>query len=275
MGEGFVEKAAEDLERVIRYGDDEVRVEDALKTFHIEGKMSKRKLLRTVVGTLWKKFPENTRAKIREDTLKNVPVAKSLENAGYKTLTHLGSGYEASVYLVDTNPDGKSYVVEINRKGFDLVEEAQQQALSQKRDAEKIKEIFSNMEGFVPDEEQVLVQLYNGRPSILYFRELTPGELQDVFMTDRNDLIRQIRGNSKLRTQFEQFLDAIETNKEFVIKERLDLLGEGNLVLIGNEDEKKLRLVEPHTIEDKENTPKSVISKRIEYIEEIVKKANQ
>lgn len=270
----LADKFAHAVERVFVLGDtpEEGAVRHALNAI-MTRPIAKGELVRSALTVVRHLLPKSLKVKFYSRVFDKFPLELPRKN-GYRGLEKLGSGGVNTVYLLNRG-NGPSFAVGTNRVGFSDQESAQKYAQYQQADFDHINEMYNSIPGLVPLERQIIYTDQNDKPNVMFIREFVPGPLRDIFKIPIQQLSRIVQANPDFAGQLRQFLEISDKNREFVLGQQLDLLGDDNLSVVGGPGQEKLVLLDPHTrYSGKTPAKEEEIGGRLLYLQTAVRQSD-
>jgi len=195
----------------------------------------------------------------------------------YTLKDKIGSGGMNDVFLLQSNrKDISSYVLKINlgERGGSGVENLLSVAKEQKKEYEKISAVYKDIPGIVPKEYHLVMHGPSMETPVATTIQPFIGEnIRDFFVDfEKDELLDLLRKNKLLANQIIKFTEITRAD-EFPIENELDLLGMNNLAIVGEKENERLLLLDPHfrSSVSRSAEAKRQIRKRINYIEELAK----
>lgn len=199
----------------------------------------------------------------------------------YLLTRKIGSGGVNDVFLLqhqkeeDKESTQYSYVIKVMILSMSEPDTDRMVAMAsqQKKDFDYIAGKFEHIPGLVPPEYFIVAHgPRNGRPAVIAIQPYMGGEIRDVFAEGfKQELKELVDRNENARDQIREFVKVVRNNPDLIDNE-LDLLGEGNLAIVGEEGNERLMLLDAHPKlkHGRSDEKKQEISDRIKYLEDLV-----
>ncbi len=161
-----------------------------------------------------------------------------------------GKGAVSKVFLLESkNSRVPSYVLKLGYKNFGSLDEILNIAKQAQKDYEKIRDIYKELPGFIPEEMTVLLShRKNGESAVATIQKFLGNNLRDLFEDiSREEFLELMRCYPSFRNDFIKFTE-ISTNLEKDTGEVIDLLGNKNLSITEKEEAPRLVFLDPHLI---------------------------
>lgn len=234
---------------------------------------SKRFLIKAGLALIYNNLPEDLRSRLHEKLFEKLPLHIKGEGE-YRILEKIGSGSTNSVYLL-SNRDKKSYALAQSKLSFRDTSSALRFSERQKLEYEYFKRIFKDIPGLIQRESYAIYERDDGASSVMFIREFVPGPLKDIFDIPKDELNKLLTNNQLLSNQLTKFVEISIKNKNVIVGEQLDILGNNNLAIAGEKGNERLILLDPHTRVNKISFAEKKINDRLEYLKDIVSISNK
>jgi len=194
----------------------------------------------------------------------------------YTLMDKIGYGGVNDVFFLRSNKEGGlSYVLKVNLgdgKGRD-VENLVDLASEQKKEYEQIVEQFKGIPGLVPEEHHVVIHGPSfGKPAAAMIQPFIGDNIRDIFQDFKKEELQEVlKSNKYLTNQLTKFTKIVKDDSSLIEKE-LDILGERNLAVVGEEGTEKLLMMDPHFRSKPHRSDKTrgQIEEKLNYLQDIV-----
>jgi hypothetical protein len=242
--------------------------------------LSKTKKLSEILYLLKKVLPESFLEKNNLNkfiyNVEELPF--SPESFSFEGLKDIGG--VAKVYLLKSLDENlPSYALKIIKESSEqLISEGNEEVSNNfKEEYEEIKSWYSGdaLKVFLPEYVLRFKNPKGKRVAVGILQPYETGEIRDLFNEiNKDELTELLKNNNELKEVFISFVSQTleRANKT---EEVLDFLGNKNLSIIGQEDEAKLRVLDPHVIykvSGKGNERSKRSAEYLEYLKEIREK---
>ena len=194
----------------------------------------------------------------------------------YQLSDKIGRGEGYNVFLLESQKENYQTMV---LKTFRLSKWLCTQKLMdiidvQKSQYDMVTLAYKDINGLIPTEHYIILQGPDkGIPVVGMLQVYEGGKIRDVFDDFSPDVLKYLlKANNILKQQFIGFVKTTRANPH-LIENELDLIGKNNLAIIGENENIRLVLLDPHfrTSNLRSVAMRQKINKRIEYLEGLIK----
>lgn len=238
----YVGRIGENVERLFRCGEMDDNNIKSFSDLSVNGELDKQAMLKLFLDEAYKVLPKPVKDSLKEDPFSYAPIQRDSE------IDYVVGGYTNSVYkMVPQKSKLPELAILIHRPRFGTVKEAFARAQKLRDEHVFYRDLYKNIDNFVPDEEYLIYADYKNRPNVMCVKTYENNPMKDPRRDySQEELTQLLKSNSSLANQFEEFLK-ISFNKIDVLKKRgLDLSGRNNLTIIGTSGNERLVLMDPH-----------------------------